>query len=118
MLNVQRIRRFLALQSGHHSWSVFETNAFGFVDREERVHLVGHITDHQEIDGLVELLNGASELLSDHERLFVTKNGIGVQRSVQSLITEIATLHDALAKTLGHAKDPNDPEIVDLKKLL
>lgn len=99
-------------------WVVFETNTFGFSDREKRVHLIGHLNDPEHVDGLVELLNIAPDMLLEYENLETTKGGITVNRSAQSLRTEIANLRAALSEALDHWEDRDHPRRLELQKLL
>ena len=117
MIDTQKIRHFLAQRNGGGPWLVFESNVFGWADREDRVHQVGRMEIPQDTDPLVELLNGASELLRDYDDLVVTRNGIGVRRSVQSLVSEIASLRTALTEALTHWPDLDETRRAELRKL-
>ena len=121
MIDSQKIREFLKKPIGAGPWVVFESNSFGYVvDGEGHFHIRGRIKDEEAdtIDSLVKLLNGAPELLGEYDDLLVTRNGIGVRRTVQSLVKEISDLRAALTEALDHWQDGDDSRRDELKKLL
>jgi hypothetical protein len=120
-VDTHSIRRFIAKPQGTGLWAMFETNSFGYVDREQRVTIVGHLKEPSEVAGLVDLLNAAPELLEEYEGLVMPggkRGGTGAVTSSRLLVSRVVALREALDLALSHAKDPNDPALVKLRELL
>lgn len=119
-MNVERVKQLLAQVTGYGSWVVFETNTFGFVDREHVPHQRGHMTDPQDAGAIVDLLNSAPEMLENQSWLdrldqVPSATGIRVKRTAESVIDELASLRRALREALD--LPDGDPRRHELRRL-
>ena len=118
-MNTQLVRQLLAQRTGRGPWVVLETNAFGVVDAEQKAHVRGHTKDPNDAEALVELLNGAAQMIENQEWLDQVPSPNGntrVQRTAESVIRDLRTLRDALREALQRWPE-DDPRRVQLQQL-